>query len=66
MVLDGDLANVHLFPAGADPKGISIQLKGKPSNLTAPVFHTVRVRVLSQTTIVPDTQVTLVLARTQP
>jgi len=63
VVLDGDVQNAYLFPASTTPKVVPLALKGNPNDLTTPVFHSVRVRMLSPSLLVPDTQVTIHLEK---
>jgi hypothetical protein len=63
LLLDGDVQNVYRFSSTLTSIP-NVTLKGNPSNLTAPTWHTVRVRMLSPTTLVSDTQVTLKMERT--
>lgn len=61
VVIDGDLQNAYLFPAGGP--GYAFQLIGNPVDLTTPAWHLVRVRILSPDLATPDVQVTVHLQK---
>lgn len=58
VVIDGDIANPYLFPAGTDTS-FPLTIKGNPGDLSTPNWHRFRVRLLSPSTLVSDTQVTI-------
>jgi len=58
VVIDGDIANAYLFPSGAATV-YPLAIKGNPADLTTPNWHRFRIRMLSPTTLVSDTQVTI-------
>jgi hypothetical protein len=62
VLLDGDIQNVYRFSSTVTTIS-NVTLKGNPSDLTTPSRHSVRVRMLSPTTLVSDTQVTLKMER---
>ncbi len=62
LVLDGNLLEPKLFtPGGAT--SFPLTLKGS-ADLTTPTYHSFRIRMLSPTTLVSDTQVTVQLEKT--
>jgi len=61
LVVDGNLQQAYVFSAG-NSAPVSLVLAGNPSDLTTPIWHAIRIRVLSPTTVVPDTQVSVQLA----
>jgi len=58
VVIDGDIANPYLFPSGTSTV-YPLAVKGNPTDLTTPNWHRFRIRLLSPTTLVSDTQVTI-------
>ena len=63
VVVDGLLAEAYLFPGGTPPQAFTLTLKGDPADLTTPAYHTFRIRLLSPSILLPDTQVTVQLEK---
>ena len=61
LVVDGNLQQPYLFSNGSSAP-VSLVLAGNPSDLTTPIWHSIRIRVLSPSTVIPDTQVSVQLA----
>lgn len=63
VVIDGDINNPYLFPSGT-PNVVSLTLTGNSGDLTSPTWHRYRIRLLSPSILVSDTQVTIHLEKT--
>lgn len=63
VVMDADLENAYYFPAGATTV-VPLPLAGNPSDLSSPVWHSVRVRLVSPYQKVGATLVTIKLEKT--
>lgn len=63
VVVDYDLENAYYFLPGAGTV-VPLRLAGNPSDLSTPVWHAFRVRLVSPTVKVPSTLVTVKLEKT--